>query len=61
MNKVVTFGEVMLRLSTERHSRFVQAKTFAASYGGGEFNVAVSLSNYGINTDFYYQKFLIMI
>lgn len=42
----------MLRLSTERHLRFVQAKNFAASYGGGEFNVAVSLANYGISTDF---------
>ena len=41
MSKIVTFGEIMLRLSTERHLRFSQAKTFAASYGGGEFNVAV--------------------
>ncbi|WP_299115381.1 sugar kinase [uncultured Winogradskyella sp.] len=52
MNKVATFGEIMLRLSTERHLRFIQAKSFAASYGGGEFNVAVSLANYGIKTDF---------
>ncbi|TCI85699.1 sugar kinase [Tenacibaculum sp. M341] len=52
MNKIVTFGEIMLRLSTERHLRFIQAKTFAASYGGGEFNVAVSLANYGFETDF---------
>ncbi len=52
MNKIVTFGEIMLRLSTERHLRFIQAKTFAASYGGGEFNVAVSLANYGIETNF---------
>ncbi|WP_347372753.1 sugar kinase [Aequorivita sp. Q41] len=52
MNKVVTFGEIMLRLSTERHLRFSQAKTFAASYGGGEFNVAVSLANYGIPVEF---------
>ncbi len=52
MNKIVTFGEIMLRLSTERHLRFIQAKNFAASYGGGEFNVAVSLANYGISTDF---------
>jgi len=42
----------MLRLSTERHLRFSQAKTFAASYGGGEFNVAVSLANYGIPVEF---------
>lgn len=52
MNKVVTFGEIMLRLSTERHLRFSQANKFAASYGGGEFNVAVSLANYGVSTEF---------
>jgi len=52
MNKVVTFGEIMLRLSTERHLRFGQSKAFAATYGGGEFNVAVSLANYGINAEF---------
>jgi 2-dehydro-3-deoxygluconokinase len=52
MSKVVTFGEIMLRLSTERHLRFSQAKAFAATYGGGEFNVAVSLANYGIPVEF---------
>ena len=52
MKKVVTFGEIMLRLSTERHLRFSQAKTYAASYGGCEFNVAVSLANYGIPAEF---------
>jgi 2-dehydro-3-deoxygluconokinase len=52
MNKVVTFGEIMLRLSTERHLRFGQSKAFAATYGGGEFNVAVSLANYGIEAEF---------
>ncbi|MGJ8593211.1 MAG: PfkB family carbohydrate kinase [Aquaticitalea sp.] len=52
MSKVVTFGEIMLRLSTERHLRFSQAKFFAATYGGGEFNVAVSLANYGIPVEF---------
>src|SRR5690606_17520913 len=52
MNRVVTFGEIMLRLSTERHLRFSQANTFTATYGGGEFNVAVSLANYGIRTEF---------
>jgi 2-dehydro-3-deoxygluconokinase len=52
MNKVVAFGEIMLRLSTERHLRFEQAKTFTASYGGGEFNVCVSLANYGIKSEF---------
>ncbi|MDL2142673.1 sugar kinase [Flavobacterium tructae] len=52
MNKVVAFGEIMLRLSTERHLRFSQAKAFGASYGGGEFNVCVSLANYGLNAEF---------
>ena len=52
MSKVVTFGEIMLRLSTERHLRFSQARTFQATYGGGEFNVAVSLANYGVNAEF---------
>lgn len=52
MSRVVTFGEIMLRLSTERFLRFSQAKTFGATYGGGEFNVAVSLNNLGISADF---------
>lgn len=52
MNKVVLFGEIMLRLSTESHLRFAQAKAFGASYGGGEFNVAVSLANYGVKAEF---------
>ncbi|MEM9687274.1 MAG: sugar kinase [Bacteroidota bacterium] len=52
MKKVVTFGEIMLRLSTERHLRFSQAGAFSATYGGGEFNVAVSLANYGISSAF---------
>lgn len=51
-NKVVTFGEIMMRLSTERHLRFPQAESFKATYGGGEFNVAVSLANYGIAAEF---------
>lgn len=52
MSKVVTFGEIMLRLSTERHLRFSQANFFGVTYGGGEFNVAVSLANYGIASEF---------
>jgi 2-dehydro-3-deoxygluconokinase len=52
MSKIVAFGEIMLRLSTERHLRFSQAKAFGASYGGGEFNVCVSLANYGENAEF---------
>lgn len=52
MSKVVTFGEIMLRLSTDSHLRFEQAKAFTATYGGGEFNVAVSLANYGVDAEF---------
>ncbi len=47
--KVVTLGEIMLRLSTPGHSRFVQADRFDVNYGGGEANVAVALCNYGLN------------
>ena len=47
MKKVVTFGEIMLRLSPAGASRFVQADSFDVVYGGGEANVAVSLAAYG--------------
>ena len=47
MKTIVTFGEIMLRLSTPGHRRFVQADRFDASYGGGEANVAVSLAGFG--------------
>lgn len=50
--KIVTFGEIMLRLSTPGHQRFTQANTFQASFGGGEANVAVSLANFGLQTEF---------
>lgn len=50
MKKVVTLGEIMLRLSTPRYERFVQADSFDVVYGGGEANVAVSLANYGLET-----------
>ena len=50
--KVVTFGEVMLRLAPEGYYRFLQADTFGATFGGGEANVAVSLANYGIEAAF---------
>lgn len=43
MAKVITFGEIMLRLSTPGYLRFSQAKQFEATFGGGEANVAVSL------------------
>lgn len=52
MTKVTTFGEIMLRLSTERFLRFSQAKSFNANYGGGEFNVAASLANFGVPSEF---------
>lgn len=47
MAKVVTFGEIMLRLQTHNHQRYIQAQSLEATYGGGEANVAVSLANYG--------------
>jgi 2-dehydro-3-deoxygluconokinase len=50
--KVVTFGEIMLRLATPEHQRFSQATAFDVSFGGGEANVAVSLANFGIETEF---------
>ena len=52
MGKVVTFGEIMLRLGTPGYLRFSQANRFEAIYGGGESNVAVSLANYGLDVDF---------
>ena len=47
MGKVVTLGEIMLRLSTPGNTRFVQSDSFDVVYGGGEANVAVSCANYG--------------
>ncbi|MEK6222639.1 MAG: sugar kinase, partial [Chloroflexota bacterium] len=52
MSRVVTFGEIMLRLSPPAHLRFVQAQKFDAIYGGGESNVAVSLTHFGIKTNY---------
>jgi len=52
MKKVVTFGEIMLRLTPLNLRRFSQANSFDVIYGGGESNVAVSLANYGIPVDF---------
>jgi len=52
MEKVVTFGEIMLRLAPQGFLRFSQANNFDAIYGGGESNVAVSLANYGVPVDF---------
>jgi len=55
MAKIVTMGELMLRLSTPGNSRFVQSDSFYVNYGGGEANVAVSLQNYG-NEAFFVSK-----
>ena len=52
MPRVITFGEIMLRLSTPGYLRFGQARQFDATFGGGEANVAVSLANYGIDAQF---------
>ena len=52
MKKVVTFGELMLRLAPEGYLRFVQSKKFEATFGGAEANVAVSLANYGLDAHF---------
>ena len=52
MSKIVTFGEIMLRLSTPGYLRFSQARQFDATFGGGEANVAVSLANFGMDVKF---------
>jgi len=52
MSRVITFGEIMLRLAPEGYYRFVQAVSYGATYGGGEANVAVSLSGFGIDAAF---------
>lgn len=50
--KIITLGEIMLRLSTPNNERFIQADEFDVCYGGGEANVAVSLANFGYDTEF---------
>ncbi len=52
MKKIITFGEIMLRLSTPDYQRFSQANSFDACFGGGESNVAVSLANFGLPVQF---------
>lgn len=52
MKRVITFGEIMLRLAPEGYYRFLQADRYGATYGGGEANVAVSLANFGIDAAF---------
>ena len=53
MAKIVTFGEIMLRLATPGYLRFGQADELSATFGGGEANVAVSLANYGMDVEFF--------
>lgn len=52
MGKVITFGELMLRLAPENYLRFVQSEKYEATFGGAEANVAVSLANYGMDAVF---------
>lgn len=50
--KILTFGELMLRLAPTGYTRFMQNNTFEATFGGGEANVAVSLAQFGMDVDF---------
>ena len=52
MGKIITFGEVMLRLKSPAYERLVQSPVLEATFGGGEANVSVSLANYGLDTAF---------
>lgn len=52
MKKIVTFGEIMLRLAPNGYNRFFQDDQLQATFGGGEANVAVSLANYGMRAAF---------
>ena len=52
MKKIVTFGELMLRLAPPGYERFTQCSDLCATYGGGEANIAVSLANYGLDAAF---------
>jgi 2-dehydro-3-deoxygluconokinase len=52
LNKVITFGEIMLRLSSPGYQRITQANSFDINFGGGEANVAVTLANFGIDAAF---------
>ena len=52
MKKVMTFGEIMLRLSSEGYTRLFQTDKLVATFGGGEANVAVSLANFGVDCAF---------
>lgn len=51
--KILTFGEIMLRLASNNHERLFQTNQLEATFGGGEANVAVSLANYGMDAEFF--------
>lgn len=52
MKRIITFGEIMMRLNPPGYLRFLQTDSFEATYAGGEANVAVSLANYGMEARF---------
>ena len=52
MKNVATLGEILVRLATPKKERFVQSNNFDIDYGGGEYNVAVSLAQFGVPTKF---------
>ena len=52
IKKVITYGEIMMRLSTPGFQRIQQARSFDVTYAGGEANVAISLANFGIPVEF---------
>ena len=51
--RVLTFGEIMLRLASNNHERLFQTNQLEATFGGGGANVAVSLANYGMNAEYF--------
>ena len=52
MPRIITFGEIMLRLKSPGYERLMQSPVLEATFGGGEANVSVSLANYGMETAF---------
>lgn len=56
MEKIITFGEIMLRLTPPNYNKIDQTQTFVANYGGGEANVAVALSHFGHSNTYFMSK-----
>jgi 2-dehydro-3-deoxygluconokinase len=50
--KIITFKEIIIRIATPDHQRFTQFTSFYASFGSGEANIAVSLTNFGYGLNF---------